>query len=235
MAIVDIKEEFADAIQSGPRVVVTALEGRGFGFINNGFNLFASCLTQPNDDEVVTVNRDKNVALPYYRMCQANEDNPYLPKVLEIIEGDGFFIARLERVRALDHLDVNENTVVRHRKSAEDLVAFLRGEKTFKNTDPLLKKAALLILELAADVYQRSDGKILPFCDKKAANVFWRETPAGVQYIFGDPLFPSSGFGENFAVNLRSMNKARRAFGLADIDFLGRPVPTKAPDLTKNQ
>lgn len=184
----------------------------GYAFINTASNTFSNCLVKEGADDVVVINTDPDSASSFYQMCMDNPDNPFLPKIYEMASmGDKGSVVRMERLVALDHLSLDEQDAAILTEAAPRYVEYVRGEGDRVPDDVQLKTAVTKILSLSQDVYKKTDGKILPFCDIKPDNVFLRKIEGGYQLVYGDPLYPGSGGNED---NRAMMEKAYSKFGL---------------------
>lgn len=212
---------FAAATQKGPSAVRRDLMAQGFSPLHGEGNTFALCLGKTGEDDVWMINADTEAALSYYRMCQANAHNPYLPRVKEIIEADYFFVVRIERLTAPDHLEVAPSLQGYLLERGADATAFLRGEDGGQSAlwkDPLAVEAARLIHDCAQSIYTATNGRTLTYIDNKPANVFERRGVDGYRHlVFGDPLYPSNTSSRDFRDNLDFMNRARAAFNLPSL------------------
>lgn len=208
---------FKDAVERfSLTAFVKGLRQEGYDFINHASNTFANCFTQPNDEDVVIINTDPDCAPAFYTLCkEAAASNPFLPQVLDIRSfGERATAVRMERLIALDHIDLNEDDKALLEQSASELVSYLRGEENSLEETEDLRSAAVQILTLSQEVYSATGGRVLPFCDLKPDNVFLRKTVEGTQFVFGDPLFPGSGGN---ADNVSKMNATYQKFGLPSL------------------
>lgn len=208
---------FSNVSKQGYLATIHDLKTRGYDVIHQPRNTFALCLARPDENEVVIVNTETDCALVFYKMCQANKHNPYLPRIHEIVEGEGVYLIRAERLVALDHLSLSADDEARLKARAQDMVSFIRAEdggKSLLHQDPLACEAARLILECADTIYRQSNGQTFAFCDLKETNVFMRPVTDGAQFVFGDPLLPGMGKGKHFPDNLSFMNRVRQTFHL---------------------
>lgn len=196
--------------------VIRSLKAEGYDYINHATNTFANCLCREGGDDVVVVNIDPDWAPAFYKLCAASS-NPYLPKIHEFrMLGDNACFARMERLVALDHINISEEHRSFLNSKAKQLVSYIRGEPIGFEDDQL-KDAALNVLKLSQNIYSRTNGRILPVTDIKESNVFMRPSADGHQLVFGDPLFPGSGGNIE---NKIAMNEVYRKFGLPDLPHL---------------
>lgn len=204
-----------------PSALIRGLREDGYDFINEAGNSFASCLVKPGGDEVVVVNIDPYCAEKFYQHCKNHPDNPYLPCVHDIKSFKGGCMVRMERLVALDHIELDAQDKAFLEKIAPAFVSFVRAETDANTTadmiaaNPGLEKTARDILALSQSIYRESGGDVLAFCDLKPNNIFLRKTPHGIQPVFGDPLFPGAGKSED---NKIFMEAAYKRFGLPSLD-----------------
>ncbi len=207
---------FDQASRQTPSGYISALRGQGYDFINHASNTFVSCLTKPDSDEVVIINLDMDWAPLFYQYCRDNPDNPFLPTVRELTLQKDCCVVRMEKLQALDHVDLNASSQKALEDHAANWVAYIRNEGPVPakaaGDAALVRQTVSDILYLSQQLYQRTQGRVLAYCDLKADNVFLRQTDAGNQFVYGDPLYP--GWNED---NLGFMNGVYRSFGLAEL------------------
>lgn len=217
---------------TSPHTLIRGLLADGYDFINHTGNTFASCLVKPDADEVVIVNIDPYCARAFYQYCMDNPDNPLLPRVHDLRDFNGGCMTRMERLVALDHIELDKRDEEMLGMLAPSFVAYMRAETDPHNTASMaagnqhLEKTVRDVLAMSQAIYRNTDKEILPFCDIKADNVFLRSTPQGPQFVFGDPLFPGAG---NNPDNIAFMEKAYKRFGLPPLEASSAPAP--APSL----
>lgn len=209
--------------------ILRRLRDEGYDEINKSGNTFVCCMARADSDHVILTNIDTYSAPHFYRFCAQNNDNPYLPRIHDLKIFEGFSLVKMERLTAVDHYDIADRDKALLEEKAPALIRYIRGESSnsemadIRTRDPLHERTVREILQLSRDIYQRTNGETLPFCDVKPDNIFLRHTAGGAQLVYGDPLFP--GMGAN-TENRQMMEQAYRRFDLPPLPDLRRgPAP----------
>lgn len=216
-----LESAFDKASATGPSYVIRTLRDQGYDFINQSLNTFVNCLARPGDDDVILINIETDSAPSFYRHCQQNPENPYLPHIKEMEQFSWGTVVRMERLIALDHVVINPQDWEELQEKAPAMIRYVRGESSADEMraaamdDPLKEQTVRGLLKVSQDVYRNTGGRILPFCDLKLDNIFLRKTQEGRQLVFGDPLFPGAGNEDD---NRAFMEAAYKKFGLPTLD-----------------
>lgn len=189
------------------------------GYQMLGADHFVQCLHHlDHPDEVVIINIETEWAPSFYRMCQQNPGNPYLPRVFDVEEKDGFCVVRMEKLVALDHEGLSAGDRQALEKNARHIIEGVTGGGADMTAEG--RAAFARILTCAGDIYRRSAGETFPFFYKKPENVFGRRQPDGrLHPVMADLMFPGGRLKSANDWTLLDMNDMRRAFGLPAIDF----------------
>ncbi len=219
MTLGDLFETVAKPGQTG---FIRHLFENGYDHINHHRNTFAQCFVKPEDTDVIIVNIEQDNAPRFYQMCLEQPDNPYLPTVHDIKNFSWGTVVHMERLVALDHLEVSSSDHAFLEKAAPQFISYIRGETPQSEMDeisremPVLEHTARDILNLSKEVFKNTKGSILPFCDLKLDNIFLRKIHGENQIVFGDPLYPGSGKN---ADNMSFMQNAYKRFDLPPLDL----------------
>lgn len=185
-----------------------------------GADHFVQCLHHPDHpDEVVVINIETGWAPSFYRMCQQNPGNPYLPRIFDVKEKDGFCVVRMEKLVALDHDGLSEGDRAMLAENARQIIEGVTGGGAGMTAEG--RAAFARILTCAGDIYRCSAGETFPFFYKKPENVFGRRLPDGSLHpVMGDLMFPGGRLKSANDLTLLDMNDMRRAFGVEAIEFI---------------
>lgn len=197
--IVNVEEQSSGAAR--------LLLSNGFARMNPG-GRFAQPFCQSGADDIVKLNIETKLSPVYAKACMANNDNPYLPTVLEMAQSNNYTLERVERLESVDPSLVEDavnsgsygGTLTNFRQEAEHLSDFLDCKKTPYNekyfSDPDALKAARVILQASKDILSETADTSFPIIGSidpgiEFYNIFRRPGAEGsFQYVFGDPLSP---------------------------------------------